>query len=356
LPQSFKESRLSTKSIISRLTLSAVLLALLFAPIISARAQESSSADASPVASSLDARSFAAELRQLQSEVAKNQASPQRITQLRNSLPVKWNVKTADGSYDISSAPIDALLQEAEKETDPTHRAALMHDANQWLDEEAGEVESYTAAESQNHSSARGALSEILARREFTGVRTATERERFQEKLEEWFERVAEWFIGHIGRHATGAGIFFELLLLAAVAWLCAMLVRFWMRRARIDELEAPQSVAIARSWQEWIRAARAASERGDFREAVHSAYWAGISYLEAAEVIEPDRARTPREYLRLLAKPRPDAAASLEKPRASLAALTTRLEQVWYGRRPASREDFLESMRQIEGLGCQVP
>jgi hypothetical protein len=271
-------------------------------------------------------------------------------------LPVKWNVKTADGSYDISSAPIDALLQEAEKETDPTHRAALMHDANQWLDEEAGEAESYTAAESQNHSSARGALSEILARREFTGVRTATARERFQEKLEEWFERVAEWFIGHIGRHATGAGIFFELLLLAAVAWLCAMLVRFWMRRARIDELEAPQSVAIARSWQEWIRAARAASERGDFREAVHSAYWAGISYLEAAEVIEPDRARTPREYLRLLAKPRPDAAASLEKPRASLAALTTRLEQVWYGRRPASREDFLESMRQIEGLGCQLP
>jgi len=347
---------LSTKSIISRLTLCVVLLALLFAPMISARAQVASGANGSPAASPLDARSFATELRRLQAEVGKGQATPQQITQLRASLPAEWNVETADGPYKISSQPLGTLLEKAEKEKDATDRAAMMRDANQWLDEEAGEAESYTAAESQNHSSARGALSEILARREFTGVRTATARERFQEKLEEWFERVAEWFIGHIGRHAAGAGIFFELLLLAAVAWLCAMLVRFWMRRARIDELEAPQSVAIARSWQEWIRAARAASERGDFREAVHSAYWAGISYLEAAEVIEPDRARTPREYLRLLAKPRPDAAASLEKPRASLAALTTRLEQVWYGRRPASREDFLESMRQIEGLGCQVP
>jgi hypothetical protein len=44
-----------------------------------------------------------------------------------------------------------------------------------------------------------------------------------------------------------------------------------------------------------------------------------------------------------------------IEKPRAALAALTTRLEQVWYGRRPASREDFLESMQQIEGLGCPL-
>jgi hypothetical protein len=87
----------------------------------------------------------------------------------------------------------------------------------------------------------------------------------------------------------------------------------------------------------------------------VHSAYWAGISYLEAIELIVPDRTRTPREYLRLLSKPRPDSAVPIEKPRAALAALTTRLEQVWYGRRPASREDFLESMQQIEGLGCPL-
>jgi hypothetical protein len=120
--------------------------------------------------------------------------------------------------------------------------------------------------------------------------------------------------------------------------------------------LQAPQAVAFARSWQDWIRDAREASERGDFREAIHSTYWAGISYLEAVELIDPDRTRTPREYLRLLSKTDPQAATSLEKPRAALASLTTRLEQVWYGRRPASREDFLDSMQQIEGLGCQLP
>ena len=344
---------MSTKSTICRLTSLAVLLLLLSAAMINARAQDLSRDAAIPAASPLDARSFAAELRRLQLDVGKNQATTQQIVQVRTSLPAKWRVKTADGQYDISSKPLSSLLEKAEK--DSAHRASLIHDANQWLDEEARQVESYAAAELQSDANARAALDEILARREFAGVGTASARERFQERLNEWIERAVEWIFGRIGRHATSAKIFFELLLLVVVVWLGTVLVRFWMRRARFDELQAPQSVAIARSWQEWIRGARAASERGDFREAVHSAYWAGISYLEAVELIEPDRARTPREYLRLLSKPRSEAAVSLEKSRAALAALTMRLEQVWYGRRPASREDFLESMQQIEGLGCPL-
>jgi Domain of unknown function (DUF4129) len=344
---------LPTKSTISRLTSFAVLLFLLFTPMMSARAQNPSRADSSPAANPMDAASFAAELRRLQLELGENRASPQQIAQVRTSLPAKWNVKTADGSYEISSEPLSSLLEKAEK--DSAHRASLIHDANQWLDEEARQVESYAAAESQSDANARAALGQILARREFAGVGTASARERFQEALDQWILNVVEWVARHIGRHAASAKIFFELLLFVVVVWLGTVLVRFWMRRARFDELQAPQSVAIARSWQEWIRAARAASERGDFREAVHSAYWAGISYLEAIELIAPDRTRTPREYLRLLSKPRPDSAVPIEKPRAALAALTTRLEQVWYGRRPASREDFLESMQQIEGLGCPL-
>ncbi|MGB6429192.1 MAG: DUF4129 domain-containing protein [Candidatus Acidiferrales bacterium] len=343
-----------TKSTICRRTACLILLLVFFAPAIGARTQVSSSAASSAAASPLDATSFAAELRRLQSASAQNSSTPGEITRLRTSLPDEWNVKTTDGNYEISTAPLAALLKKAEQ--DPAHSAAHLQDASEWLDAEARQVESYTAANSNSGANAGAALSEILARREFRGVGTASAREMFQQRLQEWLERIVEWFIGHIGRHATSAKIFFELLLVVVVVWLGAALVRFWMRRARYDELDAPQSVAIARSWQEWIRAAREASERGDFREAVHSAYWAGISYLEAVELIEPDRARTPREYVRLLSQPQPETAASLEKPRAALAALTARLEQVWYGRRPASREDFLDSMRQIEGLGCQLP
>ena len=343
-----------TKSIVSRLIPLAALFFLLFAPMRGARAQNPSPAGASVAASPLDAPAFAAELRRLQLEVGKDRSSPRQIAQLRTSLPANWDVKTPDGPYQISSQPLGSLLAKAEQ--DPANRASAIHDANQWLDAEAQQVESYAAAQFPSDSNARNALGEILARREFAGVATESARERLQERLEEWLGRIVEWFFGHIGRHTTSAKIFFELLLFVVVVWLGAVLVRFWMRRARFDELQAPQSVAIARSWQEWIRAARAASERGDFREAVHAAYWAGISYLEASQLIEPDRARTPREYLRLLSRPRQESAAPLEKSRAALAALTTQLEQIWYGRRPANREDFLESLQQIEGLGCPLP
>jgi uncharacterized protein DUF4129 len=345
---------LPTKSTICRLTRCLVLLPLFFSSVAGVHAQDSPQSVAAPAATPLDATAFAAELRRVQGVLEKNQESAEQIAQVRRSLPGRWDVKTADGQYEISSEPLESLLAQAEK--DPAQRSKLVGDANAWLDGEARQVESYAPGGAGRDSSARAALTEILARREFGGVLTASAMDLLRQRINEWFERIVEWFFRHVGRHAASAKILFELLLFAAVVWLGTILVRFWMRRARIEELQAPQSVAIARSWQEWIRAAREASDRADYREAVHSAYWAGIAYLEAAELIEPDRARTPREYVRLLSKPRADLAVPLEKPRAALAALTARLEQVWYGDRPASREDFAESMRQIEGLGCQLP
>jgi hypothetical protein len=348
-----EEFRLPTKSTICRLTSCLFFFFVLFAPIARARPQDIPATDVTPATSPMDAASFAKELRGLQGAIENNQATPQQIAQVRTSLPAHWDVKTPDGDYEISTKPLVSLLAHAEN--DPAQRQKLIAGANQWLDEEARQAESYAADQSVNDSDARAALAQILARREFKDLRKASAQDLLRERIDELLMRIVDWFIEHIGRHQTSAKIFFELLLLAVVVWLGAILVRFWMRRARIDELQAPQSVPIARSWQEWIRAAREASDCGDFREAVHSAYWAGIAYLEAIEVIDPDRTRTPREYLQLLSRPRPDAAISLEKPRVALVALTTRLEQVWYGHRPASREDFVESMQQIEGLGCQL-
>ncbi|MGB6546489.1 MAG: DUF4129 domain-containing protein [Candidatus Acidiferrales bacterium] len=341
------------KSFARKLGPYAILFFLLFAPLTSAQPRDSPSADAGAASISMDASSFAKELHRLQSVIQENQAAPGQIAQIRTSLPDQWYVRTADGSYEISSAPLRTLLEKAEQY--PQRSPNLIRAANQWLAEEARQIESYTAAEPIDGLSARAALTTILARREFRGLGRTSARDILMQKFQDWMEKIWEWFVGHIGRHETGAKIFFELLLFLAVVWLGAVLVRFWTRRARFDELRAPQSVAIARSWQEWIRAAREASERGDFREAVHSAYWAGIAYLEAIELIAPDRTRTPREYVRLLSKPRPDIATPLEQPRAALAALTARLEQVWYGHRPASREDYAESMRHVEGLGCQL-
>src|SRR6202030_212073 len=110
--------------------------------------------------------------------------------------------------------------------------------------------------------------------------------------------------------------------------------------------------------WQEWIHAAREAAARGDFREAVHSAYWAGISRLEETGVLPRDRTKTPREYLQLIdARPLAaeldsHAAQDYKKP---LAALTSRLERIWYANRLARLEDFDDTLRHLEALGCSL-
>jgi hypothetical protein len=151
-----------------------------------------------------------------------------------------------------------------------------------------------------------------------------------------------------------GAKVLFWVLLVAVVVWLAVVLFRYWTRRATLDELQAPDSVAYVRTWQEWIQAAREAAARGDYREAVHSAYWAGISYLEDSELVRKDRTRTPREYMRLVSNST-QLVATGRKTRESLYALTVVLEQVWYGRRPASNQDFAQALQSVEALGCQL-
>jgi hypothetical protein len=341
------------KSTIFRLALGLIFISAFLAPTMGARPQESSPQGANPASSALDATEFATELRRIEGAIDRNHSTTQQIAQVRSSLPEQWEVTTSDDRYAISSKPLASFLERAEQ--DPGQRATLVADANQWLEELARQVGSYATPESPNDANAHIALGQILARREFSSLRAPSAIDRLRDEITDWILRGVEWFLQHIVRHTTSATIFFTLLLVAVVLGLGFMLIRFWMGRARFDELQAPQAVAFARSWQDWIRDARAAAERGDFREAVHSTYWAGISYLEAVEMIDPDRTRTPREYLRLLSKPRVGATTSLGRPRAALASLTTLLEQIWYGGRPASRQDFLDSMQQIEGLGCQL-
>src|SRR5258708_30447901 len=97
-----------------------------------------------------------------------------------------------------------------------------------------------------------------------------------------------------------GATILFWVVVIAAVVWVAMALFRYWTRRAALEELQAPESVAFVRTWQEWIHAAREAATSGDFREAVHCAYWAGTCYLEDREVLRKHLTHTPREELRL--------------------------------------------------------
>ena len=119
----------------------------------------------------------------------------------------------------------------------------------------------------------------------------------------------------------------------------------------------ALQSAAVpTRSWQEWVFAAREAAGRGDYRMAIHCSYWAGIARLQDLGALSPDRAKTPREYLRALTKAKLVLPETLATKQQALSLLTSRLEKIWYGYQIATEADFRDSLTQLEILGCHLP
>ena len=68
---------------------------------------------------------------------------------------------------------------------------------------------------------------------------------------------------------------------------------------------------------------------KGQWREAIHFLYWASIARLESRRLWPADRARTPREYLALL--------AGTDPRKTNLTALTRSFERTWYGGRAAA-------------------
>jgi hypothetical protein len=126
--------------------------------------------------------------------------------------------------------------------------------------------------------------------------------------------------------------------------------VAYWMYRSLRDstrlETIMPVNIPVSgKDWPVWLFEARTKAAMGEWRDAVHLAYWGGISFLEAQGSWRPDRARTPREYLRLL------PATSSHQP--ALRALTMRLEGVWYGMQVAGPDSFEQTLAELERLGC---
>jgi hypothetical protein len=302
-----------------------------------------------------DAASFTAELRRLGAAIEKSGGDAKNIEAIQKALPASWRIDTSEAHYEFSSEPLRELLEC--NQCDAAARKSRFAQAKSWTDAIALQVVGYTSKGASSGSDPRATLEQILKRREFGAVRPPSQWDLLRERINAWLMRILSRLFENIGRHPLGAKMLFWLILFGVVGWLAMMLVRFWLGRARMDELRSVGEVAFARSWQEWIRAAREAATRGDFREAVHSVYWAGITRLEDAGTISRDRTRTPREHLQLVAEAvaAPAAAPQISRQRDSLAALTSLFERVWYGRGQADARDFETSMQQAEGLGCDL-
>jgi hypothetical protein len=135
----------------------------------------------------------------------------------------------------------------------------------------------------------------------------------------------------------------FILAVCVGLVWGLLQLERRWRIRLTPDTEGPATGAASARDWQLWLDDARAAAAAGLWREAIHFVYWASISRLESRRLWPADRARTPREYLALIAP---------EDPRQpGLAKLTGDFERTWYGGRPAGEGDY----RSAENLASSL-
>jgi hypothetical protein len=281
------------------------------------------------------------ELQRIASLLAKN-PSEQELHLLRNSLPSAWTVSTSKDQYSISTEPLRKLLTPSSREQ-----------ALDWVNHLQEELSAYNQPAA--NSAPRSELDKILARAEFGAARPPTQWELLRQRIVRWLEDLLLKILSGIGRYPIGAKILFWALVVLAVAIVAALVFRFFASRDRVSALPANAPINPGRTWQEWIREARGAAKRGNYREAVHSAYWAGIARLEDLSVLPKDRTKTPREYLRLVTEPAPGQLAPPTTHREPLTDLTQRLERVWYADRGARPEDFTDSLRQLEALGCTL-
>jgi hypothetical protein len=289
--------------------------------------------------------SFDGELHRL-SEVLKNKPPSIELKALSESLPQSWILLTPERKYSIPTKHLRAQLD-----------ASSIEKAQEWIGHLQAEIEG-SGGYGANLAAAKPELDHILARREFGAVHPPGAWEIFRQRIAAWLQRMLLKIFGALGRHPIGGEILFWLLLVGGVAFVALWVFRFLTSRDSMEALKAGSSIAVSRTWQEWIRAARQAANRGDFREAVHSAYWAGVTRLEDTGALPRDRAKTPREYLDLVTESDftgSGGARSRQFRKEPLIALTSQLERIWYANRGAGFEDFHDSLRELEALGCPL-
>jgi hypothetical protein len=197
-----------------------------------------------------------------------------------------------------------------------------------------------------DHAPQREAMKQVLAGRDFRYLEAPTARDSMLERLSQWLNRL--WAsAAKLQVHAAWVGRLivwgFIVAVCVGLVWGLMQLERRWRIRL-VPESDGPAAgAASARDWQLWLKDARQCAAKGEWREAVHFVYWASISRLESKRLWPADRARTPREYLALVAAEDPR--------RIGLATLTGNFERTWYGGRAAAESDYLKAEELAAGL-----
>lgn len=267
-------------------------------------------------------------------------------------LPQAWQVETPERSFSISTESLRVLLA---RQADPKERALNTAKGAVWLDHLAEYLEGSGTRSAGSRPQERADLRRILARPEFDGNAPPTRWELFQQRIINWIREMLERIFSFAAQHPSGSKILFWVVVTGAIGILGSWLLRLWTQANQTLSPTPPERAGRVRTWEEWLRAGRAAADRGDPREAIRLAYWAGVVRLQEVRALPVNTSQTPRENLLLLSEPQPGGAPASPTFRESLSGLTASLERYWYARRIAGPEDFRESLRHLEALGCKV-
>ncbi|HEY1806615.1 MAG TPA: DUF4129 domain-containing protein [Terracidiphilus sp.] len=233
----------------------------------------------------------------------------------------------------------------AKSDTKPVSVEALLTEARQRLHDDAAQAGAPIEA-ALNFSAERKSLQSILSQRAYQGVTQVSTMDRFRE----WFDNLLDKFFSGLvsfGEHAPWIVWLVRILVvMAALTALIWFILRI-ERRSRyriVPEIQLETGAPSAREWQLWLRDAQTMATQGQWREAIHFLYWAAIARLEQKRLWPADRARTPREYLALI--------AGSDPRKTNLSALTRSFERTWYGGREAQAADFNAALEQAAALG----
>lgn len=224
-------------------------------------------------------------------------------------------------------------------------RGRLLDEAEARLEEQSREAGvDVRAASGVPFDKARADADGVLAREEFKHV---TKNSFWDELLGRFFAWMSRVFggVSTLGRRNPWLGPVVEVgFVVLALTGLLVWVRRVMVRQRLAIKMESPAAMA---QWKEtsrsWAMLAEAAAADGEWREAVHSLYWASVTELEGQRVWRQNNARTPREYLRLVAKEAPQYGP--------LRVLTQLLERIWYGLAPAAKSDYEKALAVYDEL-----
>jgi len=194
---------------------------------------------------------------------------------------------------------------------------------------------------------ARKELKQILSQPEFSQVmRPPSPWDRLKQQVVGWILKQFADLFKAVAKHPTTSRIVFWSAALGALGAIAFLLFQLFLNREKsmLNLSGAPQ--APTHTSDEWIQAARSASQEGDLNKAIQCLYWASIVWLQSAGTLPRTAGLTPRELLR---------AGTAKKDTAALVSLTSSLEKFWYRRMPATADDFAACLRSVEALGCKL-